>query len=259
MSRVYKMISISLLAVLLCLSLLAFPKAQSQPRILAGSDTEQSVDSHLYDAYTDDDFFVWENETYTIQDYSASLKNRLFGVTLDPDLPDLFGSTAEYSSSDGKILDVTAYGNDPIVEIVPEELFAAEGQTLYIGREYGFYIFTEQSDPDSDALYSTVLLFDLVNETDPDQTNDRLIFSVQVLFEVNYVCLPAGTASFETTEEPADGPLPSDSITVEVTEAPNEAVVIPPKILYNGISQPLLRGGRPLLSAGHQFFRSPRQ
>ena len=234
MSRVYKMISISLLAVLLCLSLLAFPKAQSQPRPLAESDTEQSADSHLYDAYTDDDFFTWENETYTIQDYSASLKNQMFGAALDPDLPDLFGSTAEYASAGRDALDVAAYGNDPIVEIVPEELFAAEGQTLYIGREYGFYIFTEQSDPDSDALYSTVLLFDLVNETDPDQTNDRLIFSVQVLFEVNYVCLPAGTASFETTEEPADGPLLSDSITVEVTEAPNEAVVIPLKYYIMG-------------------------
>ena len=30
--------------------------------------------------------------------------------------------------------------DDPIVEIVPKELFSGIGETLYIGKEYGFFI-----------------------------------------------------------------------------------------------------------------------
>ena len=200
-----KKLCIPLLSIFI-LSCLFVP--DTTPLSLAESDVEQSAASHLYDAYTDDDSFTWESETYTIQEYSASLKNQMDGATLDPDLPDLFGSTAEYGfrlyGTDSQVY-LTASGNDPIVEIIPEELFTAEGQTLYIGREYGFYIQTERRNSDSDILYSTVLVFDIVNETNLDETSDRLIFNVKVLFEITYIYLPVGTEAFLTAQTSADG------------------------------------------------------
>ena len=55
--------------------------------------------------------------------------------------------------------------DDAIVKIVPKAYFMTPGDTLYIGREYGFYIHTENCADiaGSNNMYSTVLVFDIVN------------------------------------------------------------------------------------------------
>lgn len=58
--------------------------------------------------------------------------------------------------------------DDAIVKIVPKAYFMTPGDTLYIGREYGFYIHTENCADiaGSNNMYSTVLVFDMVNSLD---------------------------------------------------------------------------------------------
>ena len=197
MSSLCKKLCIPLLAIFI-LSCLFVPDRQTTSLSLAESDVTQSAASHLYDAYTDDDFFVWENETYTIQEYSSSLKEYTSIIGTNPGLANLFGASAIYTEEKEHAISyfsVEITGNDPIIEIVPKSLFMAEGQTLFIGREYGFFINTE-NDSRSNILHSTVLLFDITNQTNLPQTNDRLLFTVKVLFEMEYIYLPAYTESF---------------------------------------------------------------
>ena len=189
MSSLCKKLCLPLLTVLAFSCLFA---AWPWPKAVLAESTESRLES-----FTEDDSFTLDGQSYTIQEYTASLKDcqqKLTGSSL-------FARNVTYSY-DANIphRSVEIRGDDPIVEIVPRELFTKEGQTLYIGREYGFFIDTtshENTSPDS--LYSTVLLFDLVNKTAfTDDNPSQLVFSVHYLFQMDYVYLPAGSSSLSS-------------------------------------------------------------
>ena len=68
--------------------------------------------------------------------------------------------------------------DDAIVKIVPKAYFMTPGDTLYIGREYG-----------SNNMYSTVLVFDIVNSLDMAANLDTAIIKVEVLYQYEFIYL----------------------------------------------------------------------
>lgn len=89
----------------------------------------------------------------------------------------------------GLVLNTTT--DDAIVKIVPKAYFMTPGDTLYIGREYGFYIHTENCADiaGSNNMYSTVLVFDIVNSLDMVANLDTAIIKVEVLYQYEFIYL----------------------------------------------------------------------
>ncbi len=87
--------------------------------------------------------------------------------------------------------------DDYIVEIVPKEYFYSIGNHYYIGQEYGFFIHTEDRkidyEPEDGIVYnSTVLVFDIITETDIIETKDTLKTTVKLIFQYKYICMKGG-------------------------------------------------------------------
>ncbi len=87
--------------------------------------------------------------------------------------------------------------DDYIVEIVPKEYFYLEGNHYYIGQEYGFFIHTEDRkidfEPEDGIVYnSTVLVFDIITETDVIKTKNTLKATVEPIFQYKYICMKGG-------------------------------------------------------------------
>lgn len=91
------------LLILLCVMLMV-----DVPLVAEAVNSETNVD---YDKYTDSDTLL--NSDKTIQEYESAL----------------FSSKANIN--DGLL---TVTGDDPIVQIVPKNLFAEIGEKLYIGK-----------------------------------------------------------------------------------------------------------------------------
>lgn len=115
--------------------------------------------------YTDSDF-LYGDSTKTIQDYKD----------------EYYQSTSTIASG----LTATATGDDPIVKIVPKEYFFLEDCTVYIGREYGFFI-TERDENQT----VTVFVFDIITTTDVANpaTASQITVTIVPLFQYDYFVL----------------------------------------------------------------------
>lgn len=68
------------------------------------------------------------------------------------------GNTS-FSKSDGEsVYNLNVRGDHPIVKVIPKQLFATNGNHLYIGKEYDFFINTVDNATIGCKL-STVLVF----------------------------------------------------------------------------------------------------
>jgi hypothetical protein len=97
------------------------------------------------------------------------------------------GSTATTSST---AVNVSVSSDDPIVKIVPRQLFEQRGTYLHIGREYGFYVNTTQLNTYENK--SVVLVFDIIkyplnNSNYPSQ----YVIEIRPIFEYTYYYLTA--------------------------------------------------------------------
>lgn len=81
--------------------------------------------------------------------------------------------------------------DDVITKIVPKQFFMTAGNELYIGREYGFFIHTENCADiaGSSNMYSTVLVFDIDNVTDMVANKDTAVTKVTVLYQYEFIYL----------------------------------------------------------------------
>lgn len=86
-----------------------------------------------------------------------------------------------YKDENDKITD------DQIVQIVPKELFFQQGQHLYIGNEYGFFVRTYIDTLNSADYAVDVVVFDII-KTIPNFTNSTYSGSMKInhLFEFKY-------------------------------------------------------------------------
>ena len=76
--------------------------------------------------------------------------------------------------------------SDYIVEIIPYTYFYEEIEALEIGNEYGFYIKTTKEE---NYYTSKVLVFDIEKDLNLIENNDRINYSITVLFNYNYIAL----------------------------------------------------------------------
>ena len=168
-----KVLHLMVFSLLFCVSLLLF----NPTNVFASTGT--TLENQLI-SYTDSDEFVFNNTTYTIQDYKNSINNdSLFGSTMD------FGTTY-----------YTVYSDDPIVKIIPKEYFYNVGVETYIGKEYGFFIETVSEtyydgyySDNSENYRSYVIVFDINNDTDLESNVDRAIFKVTNLFCLEFITI----------------------------------------------------------------------
>lgn len=170
-------IRLSALAIGILLSLMVLLSAIftiDVPFIADAADTSV-VD---YDKYTDSDTLL--NGSKTIREYPDTLYNSTTSIK-------------------GNVLNV--YGDDPIVQIVPKSLFAASGEYLHIGKEYGFFIKTEvDAWGDSNNKKSQVLVFDITtNMTDP-KNPDVISVSIEPLFQYCFCYIESQYTKFATDE-----------------------------------------------------------
>ena len=147
-----------------------------------------------YDTYTDSDQVLYYSDK-TIRDYPDSL----------------YATQCRICYNEEGILDLENAGtDDPIVGIVPKDLFSGTGRVLHIGKEYGFFIDTEII---AKKYVSTVMVFDIDTNTNFDETTDRVIVKVQPVFQYKYVYLKATESSFGFNGKNLDYNLTEDRVT----------------------------------------------
>ncbi|MDR2266781.1 MAG: hypothetical protein LBE09_04265 [Christensenellaceae bacterium] len=134
-------------------------------------DVAYSYNQTEFDNYTNSDLLYQPNPQETglgINDY----KNQLYKN----------GSSASQSN---EIVNVNVVADDPIVKIVPRQLFERRGEYLHIGREYGFFVSTSRFN--TYANKSVVLVFDIIkyplnNSGYPSQ----YVIEIKPIFEYAY-------------------------------------------------------------------------
>ena len=127
-----------------------------------------------YDVYTDSDYLK-NNTTKTIFDYCSG-DNKLYATK----------SKLEKDSVANNKAHLINAGDDDVIEIVPRQLFGTVNKTLHIGKEYGFFINTENK---GNYLFSTVLVFDIELNTNLNANKDAIILTVKPIFQYNYIYL----------------------------------------------------------------------
>lgn len=148
---------LSMVAVILPKPIVAFADT-----ITEGSDTEE-----LCRIYTNSKNGNGVNFNEYISDFNDnSISYRHIDVTLTgPERnlhkSDTYGSNVQYSGA-GQLVKCRVYGDDNIVKLIPRDLFKMANRTLYIGKEYGFFIITTLSD--DGRFFSTVILIDVIGD-----------------------------------------------------------------------------------------------
>lgn len=140
--------------------------------IVNAESRANQISNSEYDTYTDEDKII--GYSADIQDYS----NNLYATNIKP-----------VFNSDGQLALQNTQKDDPITGVVPKELFSKVGSTLHIGKEYGFFINTENLE---DNYLSNVLVFDIITNTDFVETVDRVVISVSPIFQYSFAYIKAG-------------------------------------------------------------------
>lgn len=77
------------------------------------------------------------------------------------------------------------YKDDPIIQIVPKELFFIEGEHIYVGKEYGFFVRVLEDPYQIEGYTADVLVFDITHTT-PDFNQETGGARVEPLFQFLY-------------------------------------------------------------------------
>lgn len=141
------------------------------------TDGVLAIEEGMYDAYTDSKTFTYRGNNYSISDYTTNslLQKGLVSV----DTVDL-----------KKVLSVSE--DNAITKIIPKELFANNGNHLYIGKEYGFFVNTEDFESNKKSI---VLVFE-INTVGLDLQNAGM-FSIEVkpIFQKAFLYLAQGSGT----------------------------------------------------------------
>lgn len=113
-------------------------------------------------------------------------------TTLGDYLNTEYGSNMSPAENSG----ITINDDDPIVQYIPKQYFLTEGQQIYVGEDYGYYIYTF-ADGDYSMewhshgnLRSIVLGFEIAFITTGDTaTKDDFRYRIKILFQREYLTL----------------------------------------------------------------------
>lgn len=134
------------------------------------ADKVRAEDNIDLSQYVDSD--TLNDSNYTIHDYVSKLH-----ATKGTVYREYYAGGYTYQFFSNTSID------DPIINIIPKQYFYTVGTQLKIGKEYGFYILTEDI---RDYFYSVAMVFDISFEFD---NNGKIIISVKPLFTYDYVCI----------------------------------------------------------------------
>lgn len=123
MKKVNKFVIISCIAILMLTAVCVLGYSDSK-EIAVAEESAFSFEAGDFDSYTNTDSII--------DNYFESI-SRANGV----DYGVVFQSTSRMIN-DQLVVDA----DDPITQLVPKELFENEGKHLYIGKEYGFFVYT---------------------------------------------------------------------------------------------------------------------
>lgn len=129
---------------------------------------------------TDDDYFQFKDQKYTLKDYVNSIK----GINNPQPQQQLYACNTSFYTNDTGTTIMEVKGDDPIVSLVPKELFKIPNiSKIHIGKEYGFFIKTKVID---NTVYSNVYIFDIENDLQ-DSAPSHYKFIIKPLFQREYV------------------------------------------------------------------------
>lgn len=113
-------------------------------------------------------------------------------TTLGDYLNTEYGSNISPAENSG----ITINGDDPIVQYVPKQYFLTEGQQIYVGENYGYYIYTFDDGyyfnewHSHGNLRSIVLGFEIKYVVDGNaSTRDGFKYEINILFQREYLTL----------------------------------------------------------------------
>lgn len=148
---------------------------QTDCSVITQTDTPNGINIHSY-----------VNEFYQMTSSKYLTSQSSGGGTL-------FFNNGSSSVGTGMHANIEANGDDNIVKIIPKAYFTYSNETLYIGKEYGFYINTSQS---GSCYKSTVIIIDVTNTLFDDYAMDS---KVQIIAQIDflYVDQPLTTVSMK--------------------------------------------------------------
>ena len=93
--------------------------------------------------------------------------------------------------------DGTTYTDDPIVQIIPKQLFFIPGEHIYIGKEYGFFVSVLQDTYFLSDYAVDVMVFDITHHSPGYGENEPGIVMISPLFQFKYRASPGGDFAFD--------------------------------------------------------------
>lgn len=166
-----------IICIVCCLSIVLL-EATNTLTVANAADVATDSINGQYDDYTDSDAWI----------YKYGVPNRY--------QEDLIATTVTINN-----FKLTVNEDDPIINIIPKDLFFEEGKHLYIGREYGFFINTEKQRHEylfgsvwnanfsNNNKISTVLVFDITTLDNFADTIDEFIVKVSPIFQYKFAAL----------------------------------------------------------------------
>lgn len=146
-------------------------------------NTSINITKGMYDDYTDSEEEIsWAN-FYGVKLYNYHQEDYGFcGFYMDyTKKPNLLGLLK------GK---ATIHGDDPIIYLVPKELFVHRGCYTYVGKEYGFFVNTTAYS-DSGELETAnlvdVFMFDII--TSYNNSTEMFTYTIKPLYTFTYIYL----------------------------------------------------------------------
>lgn len=158
------------------------------------TETSNNVDD-LCQQYTDND----APNGVSIDDYANDYFKNFHRIPKESDSVyhirtiapgEWFQNNCTYSGDHHNYFSLSISGDDNIVKLIPRGLFLTEGQKLYFGKEYGFYITTRDA-----STYSTsnVCLFRVEKELVQDY---MFSISIKPILKMNYAAVSSHSKLF---------------------------------------------------------------
>jgi len=142
---------------------------------------------------------IYTQGEYSIDNYTISegvIANNISTLSLNPIQANTYDSYTDYDGiihlyvdnylGEYKLDDGWTISDDPIVRIVPKELFFIPGEHIYIGKEYGFFVRVEQDRFNLLDYATDVLVFDITHETPSFPSFTTGSSKVTPLFQFKY-------------------------------------------------------------------------
>ena len=183
-----KYISVCVLSFLLLMAMqfVCFSRTVARADGIGDMDTAYPYDQEYFDLFTDsDNLYNSDGDTKSIYNYIDSLyKTKISRIEKIP-----CENSSKYKNGNSGYAGIicTVDGDDPIVKIIPKELFARRGVYLHIGREYGFYVNTQKLEDNSNQ--STVFVFDIEKKLLDPAYPSQYIIEIRPLFQYKYCFL----------------------------------------------------------------------